>query len=120
MNPIEQVIPHDLAEALKAAGVPQGQSHYVWWRSYLDHRYILDRRDDAMFVGHTYDAFTLGELIACLELKGYTRFSIERLEDGGYFMLMGPSRILDSEGATLQEAAGQLLRHIVRESHGPE
>jgi hypothetical protein len=115
MTPEQQVISRPLAEALKAAGVLQGQSHYVWWRNYLDHGYILDRRDDAVLVGHTYDAFTLAELIAYLELKGYTRFSIERLESGGYFMLMGAQRVIGSEGATPQEAAGQLMQHIMRD-----
>jgi hypothetical protein len=117
MTPEQQVISRPLAEALKVAGVPQGQSHYVWWRNYLDHGYILDRRDDAVLVGHTYDAFTLAELIAYLELKGYTRFSIECLEAGGYFVQTGGKRqhVLGSEGATVQEAAGQLVQHIVED-----
>jgi hypothetical protein len=115
MTPEQQVISLQLAQALKAAGVPQGQSHYVWWRNYLNHGYILDRRDDAVLVEHTYDAFTLGELIAYLELNGSTRFSIERLEDGGYFMLAGAQRVLGSQGATPQDAAGWLVQHIVED-----
>jgi hypothetical protein len=115
MTPLQHVISRDLAEELKAAGVRQGQSHYVWWLNYLDHGYTLDRRDDAVIVEHTYDAFTLRELIAYLELKGYTRFSIERLESGGYFMLTGALRIIGGEGATPQDAAGQLVLHLAQE-----
>lgn len=109
MTPAEMVVSRPLAEALKAAGIPQGHSYWVWWRHWLDHEYILDRRDDAVLVDHTYDAFTLNELVAWLELKGYTTFSLEHLESGGYVMLTGAQRVLGGEGATLQEAAGQLV-----------